>query len=171
MLSYPRNSLCKTSWKRWWRYKWKNSHRLLIPVVIEPGIFPLFWSNWDLNICFPQVKVVKSLETQNYDEKGPSCAKEISFTCAVLWDLILHLRASDFLRMMKHCIKPQETWKGLRPTTGFLSLRKWYLQIWWEMAGGIRFWLEEQLKISDRFQDVFKNMVYLYSEKQSFETF
>lgn len=53
----------------------KKSHRLITPVVIEPGIFPLFWSNWDLNICFPQVKVVKSPETQNYDEKVPSVKK------------------------------------------------------------------------------------------------
>lgn len=53
----------------------KKSHRLITPRVIEPGIFPLFWSNWDLNICFPQVKVVKSPETQNYDEKVPSVQK------------------------------------------------------------------------------------------------
>lgn len=56
----------------------KKSHRLIAPVVIEPGIFPLFWSNWDLNICFPQVKVVKSPEIQNYDEKVPSVQKRLN---------------------------------------------------------------------------------------------
>lgn len=53
----------------------EKSQRLITPLVIEPGIFPLFWSNWDLNICFPQVKVVKFPETQNYDERVPSVQK------------------------------------------------------------------------------------------------
>lgn len=53
----------------------EKSQRLITPVVIEPGIFPLSQSYRDLNICFPQVKVVKSLERQNYDEKVPSVQK------------------------------------------------------------------------------------------------
>lgn len=53
----------------------KKSQRLITPVVIEPDVFPLFWSKRDLNICFPQVKVVKSLETQNCDEKVSSVQK------------------------------------------------------------------------------------------------
>lgn len=32
---------------------------------------------------------------------------------------------------------------------------------------GASFWPEQQLKISDKFQDMFKNIVYLHSEKQS----
>lgn len=54
----------------------KRTQRLITPVVIEPDVFPLFRSNRDLNICFPQVKVVKSLETQNYDEKVSSVQKK-----------------------------------------------------------------------------------------------
>jgi len=78
------------------------------------------------------------------------------------------LRLHDFLVMMKDCIKPKGTRKGLTPTSGFFSLRKCYLQIWWWGKRDVRSWLEDQWKISEKFQDVFKNTIYLYSEKQSF---
>lgn len=67
----------------------------------------------------------------------------------MLWDLILHL-STRFPWDDETFYKPQGTWKGLTPTSGFLSLRKWYLQIWWEVAGSVSFWPEEQLKISDK---------------------
>lgn len=83
------------------------------------------------------------------------CKRDFIYLCSAL-RFDSSPRVPDFLGMMKHCIKPQGTWKGSTPTSGFLSLRKWYLQIWWEVAGGVIFWPEEQLKIRDRFQDVFK---------------